>query len=354
MKTLMVILIFALFGQVAESQNIVPAKMLFGHKYTVLCLDVDSTGKYLVSGSYDTDVILWNSKSGEQLSKFNGHSAGVWSVKVSPDNKYIASGSWDNNRNAVGSSQNCLNILDMKTLKGLNTLSIFPDSYIARGLFPELDAVSSNGIYSISFSPDGSKVAAITRRGDLFIWDILNKFSRSVYAFSESKHRLLSLSPDWKYVVCSEEKRTLIDTSFYLMRLGSDEVVANFSTPRRSVIEVCFSSNSKYIASISGDRILRNEIDIWDIQSQKLIYTMIGHTNVVRSIAFSKDDNYLASAGEDNIINLWNIKTGQLIVSFSENNDKELTSVIFSADHKYLISGSQDKTIKYWSIDKFM
>jgi WD40 repeat protein len=75
---------------------------------------------------------------------------------------------------------------------------------------------------------------------------------------------------------------------------------------------------------------------------------------VVRSIAFSNNDNYLASAGEYNLFNLWNIQTGKLIISFSENNNKELTSVLFSPDQKYLISASQDKTIKYWCIEEWM
>jgi len=115
-----------------------------------------------------------------------------------------------------------------------------------------------------------------------------------------------------------------------------------------------FSPNSKYIASISGDRIKRNEIDIWDVQTQKLLFTLNGHSNVVRSIAFSNNEKYIASAGEDNLVNLWNIKTGNVMVSFSENNEKELTSVIFTPDQKYLISASQDKTIKYWCIEEWV
>ena len=62
----------------------------------------------------------------------------------------------------------------------------------------------------------------------------------------------------------------------------------------------------------------------------------------------------MASAGEDNLVNLWNIQTGKLVTSFTENSEKELTSVIFTPDQKYLISGSQDKTIKYWHIEEWI
>ena len=116
MKTIFIILNLIFIYLNADSQIVNQDKILKGHDYTVLCIDIDKSGKYLVSGSYDTNVILWDYKTGKQLRIFNGNNSGVWSVKISPDSKYIASGSWDNNRNAIGSSQNCLNILEFKCI----------------------------------------------------------------------------------------------------------------------------------------------------------------------------------------------------------------------------------------------
>jgi len=354
MKAIFIIVNLITFSLLAESQMIKSDKTLTGHDYTVLCLDIDKEGKYIVSGSYDTDVILWDYNTGEQLKTFEGHGAGVWDVKISPDNRYIASGSWDNNNNAIGSSRNCLNILDLKSLKLVKSLSIEPDRYRTLAMIPELDRSAANGIYKIYFNSNASKVSAITLGGGLFIWDINDNFNRTFYNFHDTEHEILSLSPDWNYLICCERKRTMVDTSFYLMKLATNDVIANFDNPKRAVIEAYFSPNSKYIASISGDRIKRNEIDIWDVQTQKLLFTLNGHSNVVRSIAFSNNEKYIASAGEDNLVNLWNIKTGNVMVSFSENNEKELTSVIFTPDQKYLISASQDKTIKYWCIKEWV
>lgn len=337
-----------------KSQIVSPSKILKGHEFTVLCLDIDKSRKYLVSGSYDSNVILWDYTTGKQLRSFNGHNSGVWKVKISPDSKYVASGSWNNNHNANGSSKNCLNILDLKSFKVIKSLSVYPDRYKTERVIPELDSSSPNGINNILFNTSSSKVAAITRSGDLFIWDINDNFKSTVHNFSDTEHELLDLSPDWNYIVCNKKKRRMVDTSFYLMRLGTNEVIANFNYPKRAVINVYFSSNSKYIACISGDRIKRNEIDLWDVQTQKLLFTLSSHSNVIRSIAFSNNDEYLASAAEDNVINLWNIQTGKLIASFTENNAKELTSVIFTPDQKYLISASQDKTIKYWNIEEWI
>ena len=344
------LLILFILSNFAFSQTSNYEKVLKGHDYTVLCLDTDTSGNYLTSGSYDTDIILWDFSTGKQLKKYQGHNSGIWSIKISPDNKYIASGSWDNNVFAKGSSINCLSILDLKTFETVKLLSIKPDRYKTLRFIPELDDSTANGIRKISFKPDGSKIAAITCSGDLFIWDIDNNFNQNVLSYSKTQHELIDISPDWEYLVCCERKRRMVDSCFYFISIENNEILAKFDNPQKTIIYVCFSNNSNYIASIGGNRIKRNEIYLWDIGSQGLIMTLKGHSNVIRSLDFSKNDKFLVSVGEDNLINLWNILTGELIISFTENNEKELTSVIFSVDDKYLITGSQDKTIKYWNI----
>ncbi len=347
------ILVFLLSGSI-KSQNTDFDKILRGHKATILSLDIDTSGKYLCSGSYDTDIILWDINSGKLLKKHSGHSAGIWNIKVSPDNIYIACGSWDNNNNAHGSSRNCLSLLNLETFELLKSLSIEPDRYKRLRFIPELDDSTANGVSKISISPNSSKLAVITRRGDLFIWDLTDGFKRSELWFGDTEHKLIDISPDWEYLVCSERKRRMVDSCFYFMSLDKNEIVAAFDTPSKTVINVFFSNDLKIIASIGGNRITRNEIYLWDIETKKLKHTLINHNNVIRSIDFSSNDNFLVSVGEDNLINLWNVLTGDLIATFTENNDKELTSVLFSHDDKFLITGSQDMSIKYWNVNRLI
>lgn len=349
-KLTLVISIFFL-SYFAISQITDYKKVLKGHKATVLSLNIDSNGKYLFSGSYDTDLILWDFDSGKLLKRFKSHSSGIWDIKVSPDNKYVASGCWDNNQNAKGSSKKCLSLLNLETWELINYFSIEPDRYKSFSFIPELDSSLPNGIRKISFNPTSSKLAVITRRGDLFIWDLMKNMNEKVLWLGDTNHKLLDISPDWEYLICTERKRRLVDTCFYFMSLESNEIKAIFNTPSKTVIDVFFANNLKTIASIGGNRITRNEIYLWDTETKKLKHTLIGHSNVIRSIDFSSNDSLMVSVGEDYLINLWNVLTGQLIATYSENNEKELTSVLFSNDDTYIITGSQDKTIKYWKIN---
>jgi len=74
-----------------------------------------------------------------------------------------------------------------------------------------------------------------------------------------------------------------------------------------------------------------------------------GHTDRVRSVAFSPDGNTLASGGsEDNTIILWDVATGQPIGQPLTAHTNWVNSVAFSPDGKLLASGSEDRTIILW------
>ena len=52
-------------------------------------------GIFLISGSDDTTVNLWDIQTGGVIKTFSGHTRLVWSVSISLDCTVIASGSWD-------------------------------------------------------------------------------------------------------------------------------------------------------------------------------------------------------------------------------------------------------------------
>ena len=68
--------------------------ILEGHTGWVNGVAFSPDGKYLVSGSGDTTIIIW-SLEGDPLATLTGHTAGVNDVAVSPDGKLIASASDD-------------------------------------------------------------------------------------------------------------------------------------------------------------------------------------------------------------------------------------------------------------------
>ena len=60
-------------------------------------------GKYVVSGSSDRTVRVWEAASGRKIARME-HQSEVHSVAFGPDGKYVVSGSYDNTARVWASS----------------------------------------------------------------------------------------------------------------------------------------------------------------------------------------------------------------------------------------------------------
>lgn len=78
-----------------------------------------------------------------------------------------------------------------------------------------------------------------------------------------------------------------------------------------------------------------------------LVKTLEGHTDGVLTLAFSPCGKFLATAGEDNTIRLWDIPDGIEIQSI-EAHEGDVRAVAFSPDGDIFASASWDKTVKIW------
>ncbi|MEM7595702.1 MAG: trypsin-like peptidase domain-containing protein, partial [Cyanobacteria bacterium P01_A01_bin.83] len=85
-----------------------------------------------------------------------------------------------------------------------------------------------------------------------------------------------------------------------------------------------------------------------EANNYQLAYTTpngVNHDGKVNAVATS--DNYYISGGEDKIIKVWNLATGELERNLISHSDQVNTMAV-SGDK--LVSGSWDKTIKVWNL----
>jgi WD40 repeat protein len=65
-----------------------------------------------------------------------------------------------------------------------------------------------------------------------------------------------------------------------------------------------------------------------------------GHTDNIKSVAFSPDGKYVVSGSFDMTISVWDAEQGNIVSGPFEGHTDRVNSVAFSHDGKHIISGS--------------
>jgi len=112
----------------------------------------------------------------------------------------------------------------------------------------------------------------------------------------------------------------------------------------KSVLAVAFSNNDQLIASGSLDM----QVILWDRVSGKQLKVFRGHTGNIYDVEFTPDDKYLVSCSKDKTIKIWNVETGALVRTLLGHSEA-VNSIDISSDGKLILSAGFDKTITLWN-----
>jgi WD40 repeat protein/tRNA A-37 threonylcarbamoyl transferase component Bud32/uncharacterized protein YoxC len=285
---------------------------LTGHKGNVYSVSFSYDCKYMVSAGSDRTVRLWDINKEVEVLSFEGHTSEVLSAVISQDNRYVISGGNDGT----------VRIWSIEEKKEVR---------VPQGHF--------RAVKSLAITGDNRYVLTGSEDNTIRIWNIKEgKEIKKLVCPRENYIQSISLSSDGKYIVSSGT------SGVELWDFTTGEQVQHIITGM--VTSSVITSDNKYIVCTSS---FSNDINVYEIESKRIIKTFKGHTENIRSVAITSDNKYVVSGALGKIIRLWDFDTGREIKRF-EGHSTGVISLFISSDNKYLISGGIDSTVISWDM----
>ncbi len=274
---------------------------------------------YIVMGSSNGMISVWDIKNGEIIATWKAHSESVNSVAVTPDEQFVISGS------------------DDKTIKiwKLPKNKNITDITLVRTLTGHTDVVDG-----VAIAPNGQILASGSWDGTIKIWNLSSgELLQTLEGHTEIVNAI-AISPDGQFLASGSK-----DNQIKLWNLPTGQLVRTINTNSLSILSVVFSPDSQILASSSSDGM----INIWNLQTGQLIHNLKEHIDGVWSIVITPNGKTLISGSWDQTIKFWELSTGKLKGSLSGHNSY-ISAVAISPNGQTIVSGGWDRKINIWKV----
>ncbi|EPQ25937.1 uncharacterized protein PFL1_06392 [Pseudozyma flocculosa PF-1] len=247
-------------GQQAQHGNTNPVVTYDGHVGNVTSIAWHCDAKWLVSGSEDGTLKIWDTRT-SRAQRVYDHRAPVNDVVVHPNQGELVS------CDQAGS----VKVWDL----GENGCS--------HELVPEEEVP----IRSVTVASDGSCLVAGNNKGNVYVWRIQNgAYDVDGQPLPPGQGDFTDLQP-----------------------------VTKFSAHEKYLTRCLLSPDVKHLATCSADATVK----IWDTSNYSfaLEKTLVGHQRWVWDAAFSADSAYLVTASSDHVARLWELASGETVRQYN-------------------------------------
>lgn len=274
--------------------------------------------KQMITGGENGDMKLWDLESGQCRREFEGHSEMVRAVAWSASGGCAFSGSWDGT-------------MRMWNMETGSCVRVFEHD--------------GEAITSVTGSSD-EKRALSGSLGSIRVWDL------------ETGQCLIEMLGGVECLVLSADQHQLLSSdtmssspSVKLWDVDSGKLLLALGEQRSAGYVFCVAWSSDQRRALSGGS--DTALWLWDLEKERSIRVLEGHTSDIRSVAWNADNRLALSGSKDNSVRLWDTESGRCLRVLKGHTDGVMT-VAWSADGRRAFSGDQGGGIRVWDLSEFV
>ena len=297
---------------------------LEGHSDGVYSMSFSPDGARLAFLTEGRRLVLWDPSTREI---FTLEEDGWWigSVSFSPDGALLASG-----------SAGRVTLWNVKTREPAAVLEGHTTEVRREGG----SNTDLHWINTVSFSPDGALLATGASDSTVILWDVATHEPITTLEKHAGWVDAVSFSPDGTLLA------SLASGNIYLWDVPTRQRVAILKGANR-FRALSFSPDGDLLAS--GDW---HKATLWDVATREPISDLWGHWGEVEAVSFSVPDGaLLATGGTDGQVRLWDVLTGESIVTFRHADP--ITSLSLATRGAMLAAGGSDGTVLVWDTSQW-
>jgi F-box and WD-40 domain protein CDC4 len=305
-------------------------------RHVVTCLQFD-TDKIL-TGSDDTNINVYDTKTGALRSRLEGHEGGVWALQY--EGNTLVSGSTDRSVRVWDIEKGkCTQVFQGHT-STVRCLVILKPTQIGETLDGQPIMMPREELIITGSRDSTLRVWKLPKPGDRSIMqtgassnDHDNPYF--VRALTGHHHSVRAIAAHGDTLVSGS-----YDCTVRVWKISTGEVQQRLQGHSQKVYSVVLDHARNRCISGSMD----NMVKVWSLETGACIFTLEGHTSLVGLLDLSHER--LVSAAADSTLRIWDPENGQCKSRLCAHTG---AITCFQHDGQKVISGS-DRTLKMWNV----